>query len=65
VAAIEVEERVGAMIMQAKKVLLSGPPSLAPQVVGLSIPEAEALLKSWLNEALTQLHHDPLGRNVS
>jgi len=40
----EVEAEVGQMIQQAKTVLLRLPMALAPQVVGVSIPEAEQLV---------------------
>ena len=64
VAAIDVEKWVGEMIGNAKKKLFSGPPSLAPQVVGVTIPEAEKLLREWINDALSQLHEAPLGKEV-
>jgi len=60
----QVEQDVFDMIQAAKAVLLSGPASLAPQVVGSSIPEAELILRKWLHQALTQLHQDPLGRRT-
>ena len=59
-----VERDVAAMIGMAKAVLLAGPASLAPQIVGLTIPEAEKLLRDWLHAALSQLHQDPLGRQL-
>lgn len=52
---------IGDMIGEAKKVLLPGPASLAPQVVGVSIPEAEKLLNEWLHDALSRLSQNPLG----
>jgi hypothetical protein len=57
-----VETGVAAIIATAKTVLLQGPSSLAPQVVGVSIPEAEKLLREWLHDALAKLHANPLGR---
>ena len=64
VSAEQVERDTFAMISTAKAVLLSGPASLAPQVVGSSIPEAELILRKWLHSALSQLHADPLGRRT-
>ena len=61
-ASDEVERETAQLIANAKKVLLSGPSSLAPQVVGVSIPEAETLLKQWLHDALSLLSKDPLGK---
>lgn len=61
VATADVEQWTGDMIAQAKKVLLSGPAALAPQVVGVMIPEAERLLRDWLHEAMSQLAVKPLG----
>lgn len=60
VNAADVERDVAAMIMQAKTVLLSGPSSLAPQVVGVSVQEAETLLREWLHSALSRLHTEAL-----
>jgi hypothetical protein len=51
---------VADLIATAKAVLLSGPGSLAPQVVGVSIQEAEKLIKDWLHAALSKLQADPL-----
>lgn len=62
VEAEQVEKDTAALIATAKAVLLSGPSSLAPQVVGVSIPEAETLLREWLHEALSKLQSNPLGR---
>lgn len=61
IAVAEVENDTGAMIAEAKRVLENGPRSLAPQVVGVSIPEAEQLLAEWVHDALSRLHGDPLG----
>lgn len=61
IAAADVEKWVGEMIGNAKKKLLAGPPAIAPQVVGVSVAEAESILRDWLHEALSQLHQDPLG----
>jgi hypothetical protein len=61
VAVKDVELWTGQMVGEAKRVLEAGPPSLAPQVVGVSIAEAEQLLRGWIHDALEQLHADPLG----
>lgn len=61
VSAEEVEKAVAAMIGTARRRLLSGPPTLAPQVVGVTIPEAEKLLQEWIHSVLSLLHKDPLG----
>jgi DNA-binding transcriptional MerR regulator len=58
----EVERDIADLIMTAKTVLLSGPASLAPQVVGVSSPEAELVLREWLHSALSKLQQNPLGR---
>jgi hypothetical protein len=50
-------------VAQAKRILESGPPGLAPQVVGVSIIEAEQILRAWIHQALTALSQDPLGKN--
>lgn len=64
IAADDVEKLVGEMIAESKKVLNTGPSSLAPQVVGVSIAEAEQLIREWVVTALNQLHNDPLGKNT-
>jgi transcriptional regulator with XRE-family HTH domain len=61
VPTVEVEKSVGEMIGAAKGILLTGPAALAPQVVGVSIPEAETILREWLHDALARLHQNPLG----
>lgn len=62
VLAESVEQEVASLIGMAKTVLLSGPASLAPQVVGVSVQEAETLLKEWLHSALSKLQKNPLGK---
>lgn len=57
----EVEQDTANLIAMAKSVLLTGPASLAPQVVGMSIPEAEKLLREWIYSALSKLSANPLG----
>jgi hypothetical protein len=61
VAVVDVERDTASLIGVAKAVLLAGPSSLAPQVVGVSVPEAEALLRQWLHEALSKLCLNPFG----
>ncbi|MBN8246425.1 MAG: hypothetical protein J0L84_03160 [Verrucomicrobia bacterium] len=56
----EVERWVAGMILTAKGVLLGLPSALAQQVVGVSAPEAEELIRDGINEALAQLHGDPI-----
>jgi hypothetical protein len=48
----EVEERGIARIMAVKRGLLAFPKALAPLVVGMSVPEAEALILSKVRELL-------------
>lgn len=62
VETVEVEKDVASLVATAKAVLLSGPSSLAPQLVGVSIPEAESILRDWLHEALSKLCANPLGK---
>lgn len=52
----EVEADVRAMVLEAKKILLAMPAAVAPQVVGLSVPEAEKRLRAAVDDALEQLH---------
>ena len=52
---VEIEAWLGEMIGTAKRVLNSGPASLAPRVVGETIPEAEKMMREWLHEALSKL----------
>lgn len=61
IAVAEAQKVIGDMIGEAKKVLLAGPSSLAPQVVGVAIAEAEKLLREWLNDALSRLAANPIG----
>jgi hypothetical protein len=62
VPTVDVEKDVASLVSTAKAVLLSGPSSLAPQVVGVSIPEAETILREWLHDALSKLCANPLGK---
>lgn len=57
----DVEKDTANLIAAAKSVLLTGPSSLAPQVIGVSIAEAELILRQWLHDALAKLSQNPLG----
>ena len=59
VLAVDVEKWTSDIITSAKTILLQIPSSLAPQVVGLTVAEAELRLKESINEALEQLHTKP------
>jgi hypothetical protein len=61
----DVERDTGAMIGEAKRVLLDLPHCLAPQVVGETIPQAERILREGICAALAKLSADPLGRNTA
>ena len=61
VSAKDVEEDTAKLIARTKSVLLSGPASLAPQVVGVSVAEAELIITTWLRDAMAMLCSDPLG----
>lgn len=52
----EVESRIRSMVLEAKKILLAMPASLAPQVVGQTVPEAEKRIRSAVDEALEKMH---------
>jgi hypothetical protein len=51
----DVESMFVMMIQNAKKVLLALPSNASPQVVGLSVPEAEIRLREIVDESLAQL----------
>jgi len=51
----DVEAMFVMMVQNAKKVLLALPSNASPQVVGLSVPEAEIRLREIVDEALAQL----------
>jgi len=51
----DVEAMFVIMVQNAKKVLLALPSNASPQVVGLSVPEAEIRLREIVDEALSQL----------
>lgn len=53
---VDIDQQVSEMVHQAKRELLSLPASLAPQVVGQSIAEAEKIIKSSMVDALKSLH---------
>lgn len=52
----DVVKWVGEMVTEAKTILLTIPPKLAPIISGLTPVEAEARLKESIDEALARLH---------
>jgi len=54
-----VEMWIAESVQDAKMKLYAGPRALAPQVVGLTIPEAEKLLADWVHDSLAALHRGP------
>ena len=52
----EVARQVYRMVATARKVLGAMPSSLAPQVVGMTIPEAEKRIREQVDAVITQLH---------
>lgn len=56
----DIEQWVGSMVMNAKRVLLAIPGKLAPVIVGMTEVEAEIILKTEINAALAQLAASPL-----
>lgn len=52
----EVDEKVSQMVLGCKRELLAMPASLAPQVVGLSVAEAEKIIRETVIDALKSLH---------
>jgi hypothetical protein len=52
----EVERFIVEIIVECRKVLEQGPVTLAPQVVGLTVPEAEKRMRAWIDEACMALH---------
>jgi predicted DNA-binding transcriptional regulator AlpA len=55
---VDIDQQVSEMVQQAKRELLSLPSSLAPQVVGQSIAEAEKIIKQGVVDALKSLHEN-------
>lgn len=55
VSVADVRRELAKVITNAKSVLLALPSSLAPQVVGLSVADAEKLLREKIHEGLNQL----------
>lgn len=58
---IDVRRELSKLINNSKSVLLALPSSLAPQVVGLSVPDAEKLLREKIHESLNQLAEGKYG----
>lgn len=52
----EVKRSIYRMIASARKVLSALPAQLAPQIVGMTIPEAEARLRESVDDVMKQLH---------
>jgi predicted DNA-binding transcriptional regulator AlpA len=53
---VDIDQEVAEMVQQAKRELLALPSSLAPQVIGQTVAEAEKIIKQSLVEALRSLH---------
>ena len=60
---VDIDQQVSEMVQQAKRELLSLPSSLAPQVVGQSIAEAEKIIKQSIIDALKSLHENKWHKN--
>jgi hypothetical protein len=52
----EVDETITLLVREARKVGEAMPASLAPQVVGLSVAEAEKRLRAWWDEFCQAMH---------
>ena len=55
---VDIDQQVSEMVQQAKRELLALPASLAPQVIGQTIAEAEKIIKQAIVEALKSLHEN-------
>ena len=55
---VDIDQQVSEMVQQSKRELLALPASLAPQVVGQSIAEAEKIIKQAIHESLKCLHEN-------
>lgn len=55
---VDIDQQVSEMVQQAKREFLAMPSSLAPQVVGQSIAEAEKIIKQAVVDALKSLHEN-------
>lgn len=55
---VDIDQQVSEMVQQAKRELLALPASLAPQVIGQTIAEAEKIIKQSIVEALKSLHEN-------
>ena len=53
---VDIDQQVAEMVQQAKRELLALPSSLAPQVIGQTVAEAEKIIKQSIVEALRSLH---------
>lgn len=55
---VDIDQQVSEMVQQAKRELLALPASLAPQVIGQTVAEAEKIIKQSIVEALKSLHEN-------
>jgi hypothetical protein len=55
---VDIDQQVSEMVQQSKRELLALPASLAPQVIGQSIAEAEKIIKQAIIESLKSLHEN-------
>ena len=60
---VDIDAQVSEMVQQAKRELLALPASLAPQVVGQTIAEAEKIIKQAIHESLKCLHENQWQKN--
>jgi hypothetical protein len=61
----DIEQSIGKMVMEAKRVLLSIPSKLAPVLPGMNEVEIEKRLRRELIEALGHLSLDPMGLGLT
>ena len=55
---VDIDAQVSEMVQNAKRELLALPSTLAPQVVGQSIAEAEKIIKQSIYDSLKSLHEN-------
>lgn len=60
---VDIDQQVSEMVQQAKRELLALPASLAPQVIGQTIAEAEKIIKQAIVESLKSLHENSWVKN--
>lgn len=61
----DVQKQAVEMYTELKKVLLALPDALAPQVVGVSVPEAAKRLREAIDDALLRLHTGTTGSTAT